>query len=91
MVPELERMFGLTGTAFEVSTDATPTGVESLAAAIGEARETIEDVLEPYLIQQGFMMRTPRGRVATAQAYRHYGLKAPRPGGGDPVQDMFND
>ncbi|MAA76025.1 MAG: Holliday junction branch migration DNA helicase RuvB [Salinisphaeraceae bacterium] len=68
-----------------------PTGVESLAAAIGEARETIEDVLEPYLIQQGFMMRTPRGRVATAQAYRHYGLKAPRPGGGDPVQDMFND
>ncbi|HXG27700.1 MAG TPA: Holliday junction branch migration DNA helicase RuvB [Nevskiales bacterium] len=54
-----------------------PTGIESLAAAIGEARDTIEDVLEPYLIQQGFMMRTPRGRVATAQAYRHFGLRAP--------------
>ncbi len=57
-----------------------PTGIESLAAAIGEARDTIEDVLEPYLIQQGFMMRTPRGRVATAQAYRHFGLKAPSQG-----------
>ena len=54
-----------------------PTGIESLAAAIGEARDTIEDVFEPYLIQQGFMMRTPRGRVATAQAYRHFGLRAP--------------
>jgi len=57
-----------------------PTGIESLAAAIGEARDTIEDVLEPYLIQQGFMMRTPRGRVATAQAYRHFGLRAPASG-----------
>ncbi len=57
-----------------------PTGIESLAAAIGEARDTIEDVLEPYLIQQGFMMRTPRGRVATAQAYRHFGLRAPAAG-----------
>lgn len=55
-----------------------PTGIESLAAAIGEARDTIEDVLEPYLIQQGFMMRTPRGRVATRQAYLHFGLKAPQ-------------
>ncbi|RJS95264.1 Holliday junction branch migration DNA helicase RuvB [Salinisphaera sp. Q1T1-3] len=54
-----------------------PVGVESLAAAIGEARETIEDVIEPYLIQQGFMMRTPRGRVATAATYRHYGLPVP--------------
>ncbi len=54
-----------------------PTGIESLAAAIGESRDTIEDVLEPYLIQQGFMMRTPRGRVATRQAYLHFGLKAP--------------
>lgn len=60
-----------------------PTGIESLAAAIGEARDTIEDVLEPYLIQQGFMMRTPRGRVATAQAYRHFGLRAPNQGSGN--------
>ncbi len=54
-----------------------PTGIESLAAAIGESRDTIEDVLEPYLIQQGFMMRTPRGRVATQLTYRHFGLKVP--------------
>ena len=54
-----------------------PTGIESLAAAIGESRDTIEDVLEPYLIQQGFMMRTPRGRVATKKAYLHFGLSAP--------------
>ena len=51
-----------------------PVGLDSLAAAIGEERDTIEDVLEPYLIQQGFIMRTPRGRVATANAYRHFGL-----------------
>lgn len=57
--------------------DGGPTGVESLAAAVGEARDTIEDVIEPYLIQQGFMMRTPRGRTATSLAYRHFGLKAP--------------
>ncbi len=57
-----------------------PTGIESLAAATGEVRETIEDVIEPYLIQQGFMMRTPRGRMATAQAYRHFGLRAPSSG-----------
>ncbi len=55
--------------------DGGPVGVDSLAAAIGEERDTIEDVLEPYLIQQGFMMRTPRGRVATSNAYRHFGLK----------------
>ncbi len=57
--------------------DGGPTGVESLAAAVGEARDTIEDVIEPYLIQQGFMMRTPRGRAATKLAYQHFGLKAP--------------
>ena len=51
-----------------------PVGVESLAAAIGEERGTIEDVIEPYLIQQGFMMRTPRGRVVTSRAYSHFGL-----------------
>lgn len=51
-----------------------PVGVDSLAAAISEERDTIEDVLEPYLIQQGFMMRTPRGRVVTDHAYRHFGI-----------------
>ena len=51
-----------------------PVGVDNLAAAIGEARDTIEDVLEPYLIQQGYLQRTPRGRMATAIAYRHFGL-----------------
>jgi holliday junction DNA helicase RuvB len=54
-----------------------PVGVDNLAAAIGEERDTIEDVLEPYLIQQGFLQRTSRGRVATALAYRHFGLATP--------------
>jgi holliday junction DNA helicase RuvB len=54
-----------------------PAGVDSLAAAISEERDTIEDVLEPYLIQQGFIMRTARGRVATKQAYLHFGLAVP--------------
>ena len=58
--------------------DGGPVGVESLAAAIGEERSTIEDVHEPYLIQQGFMMRTARGRVATSNAYLHFGLKPPQ-------------
>jgi Holliday junction DNA helicase RuvB len=58
-----------------------PVGVDNLAAAIGEERDTIEDVLEPYLIQQGFLQRTSRGRVATALAYRHFGLAAPAIGG----------
>jgi len=57
--------------------DGGPVGVESLAAAIGEERGTLEDVVEPFLIQSGFLMRTPRGRTATAAAYRHFGLKAP--------------
>ena len=57
-----------------------PVGVDNLAAAIGEERDTIEDVLEPYLIQQGFLQRTSRGRVATALAYRHFGLAAPAAG-----------
>ena len=54
-----------------------PVGVESLAAAMSEERGTIEDVIEPYLIQQGFLMRTARGRVATRAAYEHFGLAAP--------------
>ena len=58
-----------------------PVGVDSLAAAISEERDTIEDVLEPYLIQQGFMMRTPRGRVATKRAYKHFGLTPTEPDG----------
>ncbi len=55
-----------------------PVGVDSLAAAISEERETIEDVVEPFLIQQGFIMRTPRGRVVTQYAYSHFGIKSPR-------------
>lgn len=54
-----------------------PVGLDNLAAAIGEERDTIEDVLEPYLIQQGYLMRTPRGRVATSQSYQHFGLAVP--------------
>jgi Holliday junction DNA helicase RuvB len=56
-----------------------PVGVDNLAAAIGEERDTIEDVLEPYLIQQGYLQRTPRGRMATAHAYQHFGLMAVNP------------
>jgi Holliday junction DNA helicase RuvB len=55
-----------------------PVGLDNLAAAIGEERDTIEDVLEPYLIQQGFLQRTPRGRIATPAAYQHFGVTAPR-------------
>jgi Holliday junction DNA helicase RuvB len=54
-----------------------PVGVDSLAAAMSEERGTIEDVIEPFLIQQGFLMRTARGRVATRAAYAHFGLAAP--------------
>ncbi|WDZ96546.1 Holliday junction branch migration DNA helicase RuvB [Herbaspirillum sp. WKF16] len=55
-----------------------PVGLDNLAAAIGEERDTIEDVLEPYLIQQGYLQRTPRGRIATPAAYQHFGVTAPR-------------
>ncbi|HDR1069200.1 TPA: Holliday junction branch migration DNA helicase RuvB [Pasteurella multocida] len=55
--------------------DGGPVGLDNLAAAIGEERETIEDVLEPYLIQQGFLQRTPRGRIATSRTYRYFGLE----------------
>lgn len=61
--------------------DGGPVGVDNLAAAIGEERDTIEDVLEPYLIQQGFMKRTPRGRVATIATYQHFGIAIPQNGG----------
>ena len=57
--------------------DGGPVGVETISAAIGEERDTIEDVVEPYLIQQGFLMRTPRGRMATSTAWRHLGIEMP--------------
>ncbi len=57
--------------------DGGPVGLDTLAAAISEERGTIEDVLEPYLLQQGFIMRTPRGRIVTSKAYQHFGLKSP--------------
>jgi holliday junction DNA helicase RuvB len=63
-----------------------PVGIDSLAAAISEERDTIEDVLEPYLIQQGFIMRTPRGRVVTQYAYRHFGIKP-----SEAVEDLFKN
>ncbi len=69
-----------------------PVGVENLAAAIGEERDTIEDVLEPFLIQQGFLQRTSRGRVATAISYRHFGLTPPtRPASADLFPDGSAD
>jgi len=69
--------------------DGGPVGVDAVAAAIGEERGTIEDVLEPYLIQQGYLMRTPRGRVATAAAYKHFGW-APPARSTDGRLDMFD-
>ncbi len=57
--------------------DGGPVGLDSLAAAIGEERDTIEEVIEPYLIQQAFVMRTPRGRVATKKTFLHFGLAMP--------------
>ncbi|WP_107328284.1 Holliday junction branch migration DNA helicase RuvB [Metapseudomonas otitidis] len=69
--------------------DGGPVGVDSLAAAISEERHTIEDVLEPYLIQQGYIMRTPRGRVVTRHAYLHFGLKLPGRLLEEPSGDLF--
>jgi holliday junction DNA helicase RuvB len=54
-----------------------PVGLDNLAAAIGEEKDTIEDVIEPFLIQQGFIQRTPRGRIASAHAYKHFGFAPP--------------
>ncbi len=68
--------------------DGGPVGVDSLAAAIGEERGTIEDVLEPFLIQQGFLMRTPRGRVATRRAFEYFGFK---PDKDVAMDDFFGD
>lgn len=66
--------------------DGGPVGIDSLAAALSEERDTLEDVVEPYLIQQGFIVRTPRGRAVTQYAYRHFGLKPARE-----LQDLFTD
>ena len=67
--------------------DGGPVGVDNLAAAIGESRDTIEDVIEPYLIQQGYLQRTPRGRIVTAAVYRHFGFAAP----GAAVSSLWDD
>jgi len=68
--------------------DGGPVGLDNIAASIGEERETIEDVIEPYLIQQGFLQRTPRGRIATLAAYRHLGVAPPTRESG---ADMFGN
>ena len=61
--------------------DGGPVGLDNIAASIGEERDTIEDVIEPYLIQQGYLQRTPRGRIATVAAYRHLGVVPPKAAG----------
>ncbi len=66
--------------------DGGPVGLDNIAASIGEERDTIEDVIEPYLIQQGFLQRTPRGRTATLAAYRHLGVTPPKS-----AADLFNE
>ena len=68
--------------------DGGPVGLDNVAAAIGEERDTIEDVIEPYLIQQGYLQRTPRGRIATLAAYRHLGVTPPKGAGG---ADLFGE
>jgi Holliday junction DNA helicase RuvB len=71
-----------------------PVGLDNLAAAIGEESDTIEDVLEPYLIQQGYLQRTPRGRIATVSAYRHFGMVTPtgaRPPGAAPGGELWEE
>ena len=69
--------------------DGGPVGIDSLAATVGEEGHTLEDVYEPYLIQQGFIMRTSRGRVATRLTYEHFGLKVPK--SRDDLSDLFDD
>jgi Holliday junction DNA helicase RuvB len=71
--------------------DGGPVGVDSLAASISEERGTIEDVLEPYLIQQGYMVRTPRGRMVTRNAYLHFGLPRPSSAGTNLPLDLEED
>ena len=71
--------------------DGGPVGIESLAAAIGEERGTLEDVVEPFLIQEGFLQRTSRGRMATRNAYLHYGLQFPQAREGSPASPGLFD
>ena len=71
--------------------DGGPVGIESLAALINEERGTLEDVIEPFLIQQGFLMRTPRGRMATKNAYLHFGLKVPERAGMQKNLSLFEE
>jgi len=70
--------------------DGGPVGVDNLAAALSEERDTLEDVIEPYLIQQGFIMRTSRGRVATRLAWQHFGLDYPERSGTQ-QENLFNE
>jgi Holliday junction DNA helicase RuvB len=67
-----------------------PVGIETIAAALGEARDAIEEIVEPYLMQQGFVQRTPRGRLLTGQAYGHLGLAPPAPSDSAQV-GLFSD
>ncbi len=70
--------------------DGGPVGIESIAAALSEERGTVEDVLEPYLIQQGYITRTSRGRMVTAKAYRHFGLEQPGKENRGEADDLFS-
>ena len=71
--------------------DGGPVGVDSLAASISEERGTVEDVLEPFLIQQGYLIRTARGRMVTSKGYRHFGLAPPPRADRDPTGDLFEE
>lgn len=70
--------------------DGGPVGIESIAAALSEERGTVEDVLEPFLIQQGYITRTSRGRMATAKAYQHFGLDHPGSENSNGRADLFS-
>ncbi len=69
--------------------DGGPVGIETIAAALSEPRDALEEIVEPYLLQQGFIGRTPRGRVVTARAYRHLGLSSP-PRNAVPQSSLFD-
>ena len=71
------RSTGATCSLIAESFGGGPVGIETIAAALSEPRDAIEEIVEPFLIQQGFVQRTPRGRLLTAQAFRHLGLDAP--------------
>ena len=71
--------------------DGGPVGLDNLATALGEARDTIEDVIEPYLIQQGYLVRTPRGRMATRHTWQHFGLEIPQAQTGTQTDIFCND